>query len=567
MRRTDGTCVSMMAAALVQVSILWSTVTATSSLCPALSLPVGDLGACVATATGLLTLTNGVAVSTQSLAGCVAGGAAKVLHSNPMLVQLERKLNCAPSKYHTEILAVTVTDTFSVMTAPWSSGAIEWNTTVRSSAERFWTTELNDAIIVTAAGNTSVWAAATTGSRLEAGSSSLDATPLAEFKGRTYYGRDQWSSNGKVRWNPPSPLCTSRRCSLVDNSHAQGTVMLCSGYGGASCPSRSDNELASPPSSAAANKWFTARGAIPCPYPKCCTVGGPCEPGSPEHLLVVLGNASSHPPVKTADDCQTLCAAHAECDVWQLGSARRGRTCEWAKGLKDWTPMMQAGTEKVAGCKLGVGIAGCGHNPPIPPSPPRPPSPSRGVTRTTALPIISLLFPDTGRGISLVQDLLNLPNNAYIDAAGNGSIVWTRQWYRLGNATKPIQLRRFLVPHADDWREGVGFLVKSQRSAFEVHQSVNRSAIDGGGSFADYRGEGDQRPYSAAIGDGWSNKLQQMNYQVNWATTANEGESHGTWMPFNLSTGEPFKDGWTTCMGIPVRLWPCTIFASASTCL
>ena len=352
------------------------------------------------------------------------------------------------------------------------------------------------------------------------------------------------------------------------DSLAQGTVMLCSGYGGASCPIRSSDELASRPSAAAAatDKWFTARGAIPCPYPKCCTAGGACEPGPPNYLLVVLGNASSHPPVKTGADCQRLCAAHADCDVWQLGSARRGRNCEWAKGLSHWKPMMQADSEKVAGCKLGVGIAGCGHNPPIPPPPPRPPSPSRGVQRTTALPIISLLFPDSGRGISLVQDLLNLPNNAYIDATGNGSIVWTRQWYRLGNATEPVQLRRFLVPHADDWREGVGFLVKSQRSAFEVHPSVNRSAIDGGGSFADYRGEGDQRRFSAAIGDGWSSKLQQMNYQVNWATTANEGESHGTWMPFNLSTGEPFKDGWTTCMGIPVRSQTVTVFALGSAC-
>ena len=107
------------------------------------------------------------------------------------------------------------------------------------------------------------------------------------------------------------------------------------------------------------------------------------------------------------------------------------------------------------------------------------------------------------------------------------------------------------MSHADDWRPAVGFLVASQKEAFEVHASINRSAIDGGGSFADYRGEGDKRPFSAAIGDGWSEKLNTMNFQVNWATTANEGESHGTWMPFNLSTGSPFWKGWTTCMGVP----------------
>ena len=42
-----------------------------------------------------------------------------------------------------------------------------------------------------------------------------------------------------------------------------------------------------------------------------------------------------------------------------------------------------------------------------------------------------------------------------------------------------------------------------------------------------------------------------MNFQVNWETTANNGQSHGTWMPFNLSTGEKYTHGWTTCMGVP----------------
>jgi hypothetical protein len=37
----------------------------------------------------------------------------------------------------------------------------------------------------------------------------------------------------------------------------------------------------------------------------------------------VLGNASSHPAVSTGADCQKLCEAHPDCDVWQLGSAHR----------------------------------------------------------------------------------------------------------------------------------------------------------------------------------------------------------------------------------------------------
>jgi hypothetical protein len=521
----------MVAAVLLQLAAFSSSLTPAGSACPASSLPVGDAACVAAATTGHLTL-DGVTFSSQSLDGCVAASALKVLHSSSTLVRLQRTLTCAPSKYHTEALTVMVTDSFSAVSTP--SASVEWNTTVASAEQRFWTTELNDAIAVsTVSKNDSVWTAATAGSRLEADSSSLDPTPLAEFKGRTYYGRDQWSSNGK------------------------GTVMLCSGYGGASCPSHGAHDNAAAATAAGAggaDKWFTARNAIPCPYPKCC-VAGTCVPGhTSEYPLVMLGNASSHPPVSTGADCQKLCAAHPDCDVWQLGSAHRGRTCQWAKGQKDWHPMMDADGDKVAGCKLDAGVAGCGHNPPTPPAPPPPtPHPHGRTSYTTALPIISVLLPDKAKGVSLVQDLSNLPNNAYIDADGNGSIVWTRQWYRLGNGTQPVQLRRFVVQHEDDWRPGVGFLVASQPAAFEVHPSVNRSAIDGGGSFADYRGEGDKRPFSAAIGDGWSKKLERMNYQVNWATTANEGESHGTWMPFNLSTGDPFKHGWTTCMGIPVR--------------
>ena len=47
-------------------------------------------GACVAVATGRITLIDGVTVGTQSLGGCVAGRATKVLHSTSTLVQLER---------------------------------------------------------------------------------------------------------------------------------------------------------------------------------------------------------------------------------------------------------------------------------------------------------------------------------------------------------------------------------------------------------------------------------------------------------------------------------------------
>ena len=291
-------------------------------------------------------------------------------------MRLERTLTCAASKYHTTPLSVTVTvtDTFSAAGSP--SPAIEWNTTLSSTAPRYcWTTEVNDTIAVPLGRNASVWAAATTGSRLEADSSSLDATPLSKFTGRTYYGRGQWSSNGK------------------------GTVMLCSGYGGASCPAhRADTPVDIPVDESAR---FIAPNAIPCPYPRYCEVSA-CKPGHPSaYALVVLGNASTHPAVSTGADCQKLCEAHSDCDVWQLGSAHRGRTCEWVQGMKSWKPMMDPSGDKVAGCKKAAGVSGCGHNPPTPPAPaPGPPGPPHETIRTTALPLISLLFPGTKRGVS-----------------------------------------------------------------------------------------------------------------------------------------------------------------------
>ena len=485
------------------------------------ALAVGSVCVSKDTASVVSVSQEPVQIGSELFAGCTATAAPRVLSSGAELVRMERTLSCAASKYHTAALAATVTDSWRAV-----DGAVEWNTTISSAAPHFWTTEINDAIRLPNASAPLVWTGSTTGSRLEAGSSSLDPVPLAEYTGRTYYGRDQWSSNGK------------------------GTVMLCSPTGGAACPAHAEATIGDADPTPEADAWFTELNAIPCPYPKCCTADGACGNGV-EYRLVILGNASSSPPVKTAADCQSLCEKHPGCDLWQLGSEQRGRTCATAPTLKEWKPMMVPSGDKVAGCKRNAGIAGCGTVTPPPPSPPPHPHHPGHTMRTNSLPLTSLLFTKTKRGISLIQDLANHPNNAYLDADGKGSLVWTRQWYRLGDSTAPVQLRRHIVEHEDDWREAVGFMVASQKEAFEVHPAVNRSAIDGGCAFADYRGEGDKRPFSAAIGDGYAETLREMNFQVNWATTANEGESHGTWMPFNLSTGEPFRDGWTTCMGTP----------------
>ena len=527
-----------------------ASVDADSQTTPVCDLPLdtaAGLTACIHEATAAIVSisfdgwTQRLNASTQLFDGCHTSEAPTVLRSSSTAagLTLTRRIECSPSKYHTDSgLVATVTDTWRVIALP--VPAIEWNTSVESASGRYWTTELNDILELPPSG-TAIWTAASDGSRLESDHTSLDPLSLAEYRGRTYYGRDMWSSNGR------------------------GTVMLCSPAGGAACHGRAAEErlaTSTPPAPPrAAPGWFEGQNSVACGYPECCgdPTGTPgCHKPS-KYPLLLLGNASTG--VKTAADCEKLCLDKLGCEVWQIGSPTRGSTCQSVEGMTTWTPLASS-SGRVAGCKLSA-VSGCGKTPPSP-SPPDPrPSPSppsnRGKARTTSLPIISLLFgaadgPFEGpfHGISLVQSLDNFPNNAYLDADGSGALNWTRQWFRFGNGTAPIQLRRHLVPHEDDWRPGLGFLVENQAAAFTVHPDVNRSLIDGAGSFADYRGEQDKRPFSTELGaDGYGEKLRKMNYQVNWMTTANNGESHGTWMPFNLSTGGLFTDGWTSCMGIP----------------
>lgn len=329
-------------------------------------------------------------ISTQLAQGCYCNGAPEVVSGGPTIVTIARHLICPPSRYHTEVLDATVIDTWTVG----ADNAVQWNTTVSSQATRYWTTEVVDTFIVpNPSVHARVWAGATNGSRLEPGwrgmgRSSLEPSYLSDFKGRVYYGRDQWSANGR------------------------GTVMLCSELS-ATCP-----------------RTETHGGA-----------------------------------------------------VW-----------------------------------------------------------------TSSLPLVSVL--DRGIGLSVVGSPVESPPNAFLDVPIAGNFRWTRQWHRLGNHSAPVRLSRHVVLHAECWRPAVGFMVRLYSEAFSVHPNVNISLVDGAGAYADYRGEQDARPFSAALGD-YATRLQEMNFQTNWEPTANFGESHGTWMPFNLSTGALFENGWTSCMGTP----------------
>ena len=83
-------------------------------------------------------------------------------------------------------------------------------------------------------------------------------------------------------------------------------------------------------------------------------------------------------------------------------------------------------------------------------------------------------------------------------------------------------LSRHIAVHQPDWRPALGVMVALQRAGFEPDPRANVSAIDGGGSFADYRGEKDARAFSTSLG-AYASELHTMNYQTNWATTVSVG--------------------------------------------
>ena len=155
-----------------------------------LAIGDGPLTACITkSTTAIASVTFGgwtqrLSAATQLFGGCGPSGAPTVLVSSSAVVSLRRSLACSPSKYHTDSgLTATVTDTFRVILLP--SPALEWNTSVDSTSERYWTTELNDVLEIPLNG-TKIWTAASDGSRLESDHSSLDPVSLAEYKGRTY---------------------------------------------------------------------------------------------------------------------------------------------------------------------------------------------------------------------------------------------------------------------------------------------------------------------------------------------------------------------------------------------
>lgn len=195
--------------------------------------------------------------------------------------------------------------------------------------------------------------------------------------------------------------------------------------------------------------WFTAAGYQACSYPRCCPHPvGECKQSA--FPLQTLGNAQSHPPVRTAADCQRLCEAHAECDVWQVGSSSKGRECTWVQNMSEWKPVGNQG-ERAAGCKVNA-VRGCGTTPKPSPTPPHHHQ-GKGALQVWAKPLEQTAYPHTKGWSSLEQHraiaLLNLGDSignisAHLsgdagDDFGGSAAIWSVRdvW---SNVTKMVKV-------------------------------------------------------------------------------------------------------------------------------
>jgi hypothetical protein len=219
----------------------------------------------------------------------------------------------------------------------------------------------------------------------------------------------------------------------------------------------------------------------------------------------IFGNdtsgASAMIPVLGADVagfnlCQDLCDRHPTCDIFVWSG--NTKNC-WGRLDNVWAAPYTLHDEPnhISGCILG-NVGNCGHNPIAGPHPPLPPP----------------VAPPEQKG----------PGGKRL------SFNYSRQFTRLGGGAPPAVFTSYLYGHADCWRPAVGWMFNQFRQHFRIHPSVNLSEIEGGGSYANFRGSG------------WSSadvtKYRHMGLRLNWDASF-AYPYHGMWLPE--------AETWTTC--------------------
>ena len=138
---------------------------------------------------------------------------------------------------------------------------------------------------------------------------------------------------------------------------------------------------------------------------------------------------------------------------------------------------------------------------------------------------------------------------------------WGAEGYRLGGSTMPVRLQQNLLMTNADWRASYGWAVENLPDFFEPH--VAMAAVDGPGTYAHLghpvidNATGAQVAWDTGYNftDGLPGNpspledYMQLGNTFNWDATF-PYQSHGNFIPYNLTSGEPFGEkGWTTCFG------------------
>jgi hypothetical protein len=196
----------------------------------------------------------------------------------------------------------------------------------------------------------------------------------------------------------------------------------------------------------------------------------------------------------------------------------------------------------------------------------------------TVLGMGSALFPEQDTALSFVQNPAAFPYLAGLDLCGKQSggksdqkcptgplpsndsrsdqslfFSWGATGYRLGGSTSPVQLSQNLLVTNADWRAPYGWAVDHLPEFFEPH--VDMSAVDGPGSYAHLghpvidNETGAQVAWDTGYNytdglDGNPPPLEaymDLGNTFNWDATF-PYQSHGNFIPYNLTSGEPFGD-------------------------
>jgi hypothetical protein len=151
-----------------------------------------------------------------------------------------------------------------------------------------------------------------------------------------------------------------------------------------------------------------------------------------------------------------------------------------------------------------------------------------------SVPIATILEPKSGAGLSLVQSPEDTMIELRLKTTTQGTVAFSRTNRRIGK-DHPVRFAVDLVPHAADWRGGLGWMRARYPEYFDP-PNPRTHEIAGVGAYSEYEGELD------------TYKFLSMGFNVNWKASYDyyymgmmlpPVSDEETWVNARTSTGTP----------------------------